>query len=200
MRQEAFQHLLQVQQLRLAIDQGHHIHTKGVLQLRLLIEIVQYNLRHFTTFQLDHDTHTRFIGFIANIGDTFEFLVAHVFSDTFQQGLLIHLVWQLINDDGRTTFFTKFFKMRFCAHDYAATASAITIAHTRNAINQTCCWEVGRRNNFDQFIDAALWITQDMQSTVNDFSDIVRRNIGRHTHRNTGRTVNQQIWNTGWQY
>ena len=34
--QERVEHLLQIQQARLAVDQRHHVHAEGVLQLRLL--------------------------------------------------------------------------------------------------------------------------------------------------------------------
>ncbi|MNN34427.1 hypothetical protein D3C81_1482330 [compost metagenome] len=36
-REEVLQHLLQVQQARLAVDQRHHVHAEGVLQLGVLI-------------------------------------------------------------------------------------------------------------------------------------------------------------------
>ena len=54
-----------------------------------------------------------------------------------QAGFLIHLVRQLIDDDGDTAFFTKFFKVRLGAHDDATTTSAITITHTRDTIDQS---------------------------------------------------------------
>ena len=40
MAQEGFQHLFQVEQTWLAIHQRHHVHTEGILQLCLLVEVV----------------------------------------------------------------------------------------------------------------------------------------------------------------
>ena len=39
-----------------------------------------------------------------------------------------------------------------------------------------------------------------MQRAINHFRDVMRRDIGGHTNGNTGRTVDQQIRNTGRQY
>ena len=61
MRQKAFQHLLQVQQLRLAIHQCHHVHAESVLQLGLLVEIIEHHFRHFAALQFDHYAHAGFI-------------------------------------------------------------------------------------------------------------------------------------------
>src|SRR3546814_9156295 len=38
MQQEVFDHLLQIQQAGLAIDQSHHIHAEGILKLGVLVQ------------------------------------------------------------------------------------------------------------------------------------------------------------------
>ena len=43
--QERIEHLLQIQQARLAIDQRDHVDAEAVLHLRLLVEIVEDDLR-----------------------------------------------------------------------------------------------------------------------------------------------------------
>ncbi len=44
---KGLEHLLEVENLGLAVDQGHHIDTKYRLQLSLGIEIIEYYLAHF---------------------------------------------------------------------------------------------------------------------------------------------------------
>ena len=64
MLQEILQHLLEVQEARLVINQRHHIHTEVILKLSALVQIVEHHLRDFTALELNHYTHTGFIGLI----------------------------------------------------------------------------------------------------------------------------------------
>ena len=44
--------------LRLIIDQGKHDHTKGILKLCMLVQLVQNDIRIHISSQFDADTHT----------------------------------------------------------------------------------------------------------------------------------------------
>ena len=47
MTQEGVEHLAQVQQARLAVDQRDHVDAKAVLHLRFFVEVIQDNLGVF---------------------------------------------------------------------------------------------------------------------------------------------------------
>ena len=49
--------ILEIAQTRLAVDQRHHVHAEGVLQLRLLVQVVEYHLGHFAALEFDHQAH-----------------------------------------------------------------------------------------------------------------------------------------------
>ena len=198
-RQEALQHLLQVQQLRLAVDQRDHVHAEGVLQLGLLVQIVEHDLGDFAALELEHHAHARFVGFVADIGNTVELLVAHQFGDALEQRLLVDLVGQLIDDDGRAAV-ADFFEVRLSAHHHTATAGAIAIAHTGHAIDDAGGREVRRRDDLDQLIDRALGCLQHMQRAIDHFGDVVRRDVGRHADCDAGRAVDQQVGDAGRQH
>ena len=78
--------------LRLAVDQRHHVHAEGVLQLRLLVQVVQHHLGHFAALQLDHDAHARLVGLVLDVADAFELLLVHQLGHALLQRLLVHLV------------------------------------------------------------------------------------------------------------
>lgn len=48
---EHFEHVLQVQRARLAVDQGHHVDAEHALQLGLGIEVVEDHLAHLAATQ-----------------------------------------------------------------------------------------------------------------------------------------------------
>ena len=57
MLQEDLYQVFQIAQLWLAVDQSHHVDTKRVLQLGLLVQVVQHHLGHFAALQLNHQAH-----------------------------------------------------------------------------------------------------------------------------------------------
>ena len=183
---EAFQHLLQVQQLRLTIDQSDHIHTKGILQLGLLEEIIQNDFRHFIAFQFDNDTHTRFVGLVANIGNAVEFLFTNTFRDAFQKIFLVDLIRQLIDDNRLTALPPILFKMCLGSHDDASTPRPVSLTNPGNTIDNAPGREIRCRNDIDQFVDSAIRLMKQLQCSIDHFHQIVGRNIGCHSDGNTG--------------
>jgi hypothetical protein len=79
------------------------------------------------------------------------------------------------------------------AHDDAAATGLVTLADTGHAVDQAGRREVRGGNVGDQVVDADRRVFQHGQTAGNHFIEVVRRNIGRHAHRDTGRAVDQQI-------
>ena len=55
--QKDLDQVFQVAQLGLAINQGHHVHAEGVLQLGLLVQVVEHHLRHLAALEFNHQAH-----------------------------------------------------------------------------------------------------------------------------------------------
>ena len=142
---EILHHLFEVEQTRLTVNQGNQVHTKGILKLGVLVEIIENDLRHFTALQFYHQTHTVFVRLVANIGDAFDFLFVDKLGDALLQGLFIDLIRQRIHHN-RLTIVPNVFEVRLGAHDHTAAAGAIAFAHTDDAVNDTACWKVWRRD------------------------------------------------------
>ena len=53
--------------------------------------------------------------------------------------------------------------------------------------------EVGRGHDLHQLVDRRLGRAQQVQAGVDDFVQVVRRDVGRHAHRNAGRAIDQQV-------
>ncbi|MNI21319.1 hypothetical protein D3C73_748370 [compost metagenome] len=193
MLQEVIDHLLQVEQAGLAIDQRHQVHPEGVLQLRVLVQVVQHNLGHLAALELDDQAHAVLVGLVANIGDTFDLLVVDELGNAFLQRLLVDLVGNRVDDDGLAVALFHVFEVRLGAHDDAAATRAIAFAHAGHAIDDAARGEVRRRDDLDEFIDRAGRIAQAIQAAVDHFLQVVRRNIGGHAHGNTRTAVDQQV-------
>jgi hypothetical protein len=98
--QEDLDQILQVAQLGLAVDQRHHVHAEGVLQLGLLVQVVEHHLGHFAALELDHQAHAGLVGLVLDVADALDLLLVHQLGHALLQRLLVDLVGQLVNDDG----------------------------------------------------------------------------------------------------
>ena len=193
MAQECFDDLFQVEQLGLAVNDGDHIDTEAVLQLGLLVQMVEHDFRHLAATQLDDRTHTGFVRLVAYLGDAFDLLLAHQLTHLDEQIRFVNLVGQLVDDDGLTITLADVFEMGTTAHDHATTPCTVAFLHTRQTIDDAGGREVGRRHQLDQLFDVHLWIAQQREASIHHLGHVVWRDVGRHTHGDTGRTVHQQV-------
>ena len=65
----------------------------------MLVEVVEHDLRHLAALQLDDDPHAVAIGFVAQIGDALDRLLAHQVGDPLDQLGLVDLIRNLGDDD-----------------------------------------------------------------------------------------------------
>ena len=195
--QEGVEHLPDVQQPRLAIHQGDHVHAEAVLQLGLLVQVVEHHLGNLAALELDHRAHARFVGLVADFGDALEALLAHQFTDAHQQVGLVHLVGQLVDDDRLTLAAVDVLEMRSSADDYPATPGAVRVADARHTVEDASGREVWRRQVLHQPVDVDVRVLEQCQAGRDHLAQVVRRDVGRHAHGDAGRTVDQQVRHLG---
>src|SRR5690606_1190243 len=162
----------------------NQVHAKGVLKLRILIEVVEHDLGHFTALELNHQTHAFFVGLVANVGNAFYALLIDQFGDFFLEGLFIDLIRKRIHHNGLAVATVNVFKMGGGPHDHAATPGAIAFAHTGHAVNDAAGREIGSRNHFHELIDTAFRVAKHQHAAINNFRQVVRRNVRSHAHSN----------------
>ena len=121
--------------------------------MRHLVEIVQHDLWDFAAFQLNDCAHAGLIRFIAQIRDAFKFFVADQLTNLDEQVCLVHLIRQLIDDDGLTTALFQVFKVGACAHDAATTTGAIAFTHAVEAVDNASSREIGRLYDRNQLFN-----------------------------------------------
>ena len=198
-REKRLEHLPKIEQARLTINQGHHVDAEGVLELRLLVEVVEHHLGHFAALELDHHPHARLVGLVTDVGDALEFAFVHQFGNALKQQPLVDLIGQLVNDDRTAVATIELFKVGAGANHHPATAGAIALPHTRDAVDGGAGGKIGSRHQLNQLIDARLGAPQQKQTGVDDFTQVMRRNVGGHAHGNARRAIDQQVGNPCWQ-
>ena len=194
------QNLTQGQNTRLllVIHQRQQNNTKGTLQRSLLKEIIQHHLGICILLQFDNDTHTVTIGFVTQVRNTLQTLCAYLLRDVLDQLALIDLIRQLANDDAHTIL-TEFFEFGLCSDHNTATASSISCADTAATHNNAAGGEIGTGHMLHQIRQRCFRIIQHADTRIDHFRQVVRGNIGGHTDRDTGRTIDQQVRKTAGQ-
>ena len=198
--QKDLEQLLEVAKPWLTVDQRHHVDAEGVLQLGLLVQIVEHHLGHFAALQVDHHPHAGLVALVLDVADAFDFLLVHQLGDAFEQGFLVDLVGQLVDDDGLARAAVDVLEVALGPHDHPAAAGAVAFTRTLNAVDDAGGGKVGRRHDLHQLVDRRLWVPQQVQTGVDDLVEVVRRNVGRHAHGNASRAVDQQIRQPRWQH
>src|SRR6185369_11314523 len=72
---ERLEHLFEIQDARLTIHDREIDHTKRRLHRRQLVKLIEHDLRHRISFQLDHDAHAGAVRLVTQIGNTLDLLL-----------------------------------------------------------------------------------------------------------------------------
>ena len=192
MPQERFEQLTQPHEARLTVQQGNHVDAEDGFQRCLLEQIVQHHFRGDIALQFHHHAHAVLVGLVANFADALDQLFLVEFGNALQQARLVHLVRQFGNDDGLTAR-TDVFEVGTRTHAHPAAAIAISIAEVRDAIDDAARREVRTLHDFHQLRQRHFRLVNDHDAGVNDFAEVVRRNIRRHADRDTRRAIDQQV-------
>ena len=95
----AAKNVAQVEQLRHAVADGEHIHRKGLLKLRVLIQLIEYDLSVRVAAVLDNYAQSRSAALVADIGDALDALVLVALSHSLDKRALIDLIGYLGDND-----------------------------------------------------------------------------------------------------
>ena len=190
-------HLLEIENFGLAINQRDHIHTDNRLQLGLGIEIVEHYVAHFTAPQLDHHTQAVFIGLIAELGDAFQLFLFDELGNALNQARLVQLVGNLVNNDGVLALGLICYDLCLGPHIDSSAPSAVGLNDTGAPVYLRSRREVWAGYELHQLFDADIGVLKRGKAPRYHFAEVMRRNVRRHTHCNPRGSIHQQVRNAG---
>ena len=149
-------------------------------------------------FQFHHDAHTLTAGLILDVVNALDALILCQVGDGLHQACLVHHVRDLRNDNGLTS--THLFKVGLSTEGDPASAGAVGGTDAALAHDNAAGGEVRSLDTGHQLIHGAVRIFHQHMDAVDDFAQIMRRNIGRHADSDTHRAVDQDIGKTARQH
>ena len=122
--------LAQRERARHAVDERDGVDAERRLHVRVLVELVQHDLRDRVALELDHEPHAVAVGLVAQVGDVRDLLVVDEVGDLLDQAAvaaLLDLVGQL-GDDDRLLALGQRLDVRLGADADAAAAGLVGVA------------------------------------------------------------------------
>ena len=176
-------------------NERQHDDAERRLHRGMLVELVQHDARNRVSLQLEHDAHAILVRLVAQIGDAFELLVAYELGDVLNELRLVDLIRKLVDHDLRLVRALLLLDHRAGAHHDLAAATLLVILDAGAAVDVAPGREIGSLDQLSDFARCHLWIVDQRDDGGDDFAEIVGRDIGRHSDRDTRRAVDDEVRN-----
>ena len=189
---EGADQVFEVELLGLAADQRHHVAAERALQRGEAVQLVQHDIGHGVALKLDHHAHALAIGFVADVGDALDLLVAHIFGDLLDHRRLVHLIGNL-GDDERLALLADGLVVHPPAHHDRAAALVIGRADACLAEDHAAGRKVGTGHELGELIDRDGRIVEIGDACVDHLAEIMRRDVGRHADGDAPCPVDKKV-------
>ena len=180
---------------RLAIDHGQEDHAEALLHRGVLEELVEHDLRLASALELDDDAHAVAVALVADVADLVDDLVVHQLGHALDEPRLVHLVRDLGNDD-RVFVLGDVLDGGLGAHHEASAAGAIGLGDSGASRDEAAGGEVRALHELQHVFERGVRIVHQRDAGIDDFCQVMRRNVGRHAHGDAVRAIDQQVRNT----
>jgi hypothetical protein len=200
--EEVVADLEEIEDPRAAVDDRQHDDAERVLELGLLVELIEQDLRGLILADIDDDAHAAAIALVARLGDALDLLLADEFSDALDKPRLVHLVGKLGDHDGFAVVLALL-DFGACAHGDGAAAGAEGGADAVAAEDEAAGREVGAENPLHQAFEALvvggsrLLVLEEVQESFDDLAQIVGRDVRGHADGDAGRAVDEEVGKDG---
>ena len=166
----------------------------------MFVKLVQNYVRIDILAKFDHDTDTFLVCLITDVYDAVDFFIFMKFCDLFDQLCFIDKVWQF-GDHNAVFAAIHWFDLRNGTDPDLASAGPVSFFDAFSSQDRCSGRKIRSFDDlhdiFDRRLIALGLVINDLYDRVDQFSQIVRRDIGCHTDCNTRCSVCQKVWIPG---
>ncbi len=191
---------VECQRTRNAVNNRQHVRAKVLLKRRVLVEVIEHNLRHRVTLENDDESLAGAAArFIPNVGNAGKAALLDELGDAQREVVGIDLIRQFSNHQARAP--VNFFHGNDRTHGDGPTTRAIHVDDALGAQYLGARGEIRALNADHQFgkklFSYDLGVSKREQSRVRDLTEIVRWDVRGHAHGDSHGAINQQIRKAG---
>ena len=196
MLNEVLDHLNQAQFFGLAVDNGEVDDAETGLELRVLVQAVENDLRLLAALQFVNNTQAVTVAFVANFRDAFNAFFVDQGRRVFNQARFVDLIRNLRDNDVLTVF-GHALNGGLGADFQGAAPAGVGIHNALPAQNIAASGEIWSLHDLQDFRQPGFRMADQQNCRLDDLRQVVRRNIGRHAHCDAGGAVDQQVGHAG---
>ena len=185
----AIDDFLDVERLGPLMVNGQHVDAEGRFKLSVLVEIVDHDLGNGIPFELN-DQAGVFIGFVPEAGNLCQNLFIDQLSNTFFKHRSVDVEGDL-GDDDLLPARGGGFNLHATPNAKAAPARMEILADGIQPADLTSAREVRALDVFHEFRNGDRRLVDLCADSIDDLSQVVRRNVGRHANSDAGATIDQ---------
>ena len=175
-----------------AVDDGKHERAERHLQLGVLVEVVEHRVRTRVRLELDDDADLVLASrLVVEVRDAVDLAVVDELRDGLHQARLVDLVRELANDDLLASRL-RLLEVHLRAHHDPAAAGAVHVGDVPR-VDDPAGREVRSLDDTDQILGRRVRVVDQANHRVADLAEVVRRDVGRHAHRDPARAVDEQV-------
>ena len=182
----------QAQLARLPVDDGQHDDAEADLKLGVLVEVVEHHLGLFAALELEDDAHAVAVALVAYVADAVDLLFVDQRGSGLDEARLVHLVGNL-GDDDLLAVLGQFLDGSARAQLQLAASGHVGLQDALPPEDESAGGEVGALHKLHDFREAGRGVLDQMDGGVDDFGEVVGREIRRHADGDAARSVDQQI-------
>ena len=183
------------QRPRLTIDQGDRVDGEAFLEWGEAIELRQHGGGIETRLNSNHQAQPVVaIGEIGHIADAGELFAVDSVFNLVDDALGTDQIGEL--GDHQTGFpRPDVFDADTCPRFEATSAGFVGVRDPVRAHDGAATGQIGTRNKLLQVLGGGIGVLEEVTSRGDDFTQVVRRHVGGHTHSDTACSVDQQMGN-----
>ena len=190
------QHLFERKRVGNAVHKSKHVDAPAHLELRVLVQLIEHNLRNGILLQFDDDIDRAVaVGAVMHVRDFRKLLFANEFSELLHQVRSVDLIGNL-GDDDRTLPVLAFDNLMLCANSEASSSGFIRVNNSLATHDDAPGREVGAGENLHELFGGHVRVVEHQARSVDGLAEIVRGDIRRHADGDAVRSVNQEVRET----
>ncbi len=175
-----------------AVDEREHVRTEVVLQLRVLVQVVEHDLRDGVALEHDHQALARAARrLVADVRDPLDAPVLDQLGDLQREGVGVDLVRELGDDEADPVL--DLLDVDDRAHRDRAAARAVRVLDPAVAEDRRACREVRALDDADQRVEdlfgRGVRVVEVPLDALGDLAEVVRRDVGGHADGDARRAV-----------
>ena len=187
--------LLEREEPRHVLDQRDHVHAERRLQRRVLVELVEHDLRVRVALELDHQPHAVAVRVVLDVGDLGQLLLVDEIDDLADDAAVAALLdhERQLGDDDRLAIAADLLDVGGRLHAHAAAAGLVRVADAGQAEDRAAGREVGAVDVLHQARDVDVRILDEGDRGRDRLLEVVRRDVRRHADGDAAGAVDEQV-------